>query len=134
MGFLKIKQPVLESGRAIAPIQTLTAASTGTTVNHYGVTILSSSASKTYRLANPVRAGEVKEVIFRSKATAAKITLQPLTTAQTFWNSTKGTITSSSVQHQQPPAVARLLAVASTGTYALSWTLISKTTALTVAG
>lgn len=134
MGFLKIKQPVLESGRALAPTQTLTAASTGTTINHTGVTVLSSSVSKTFRLANPVRAGEVKEILFRSKATAAKISVQPLTTAQTFWNSTKGTVTSSSVQHQQPPATVRLISVASTGTYSLSWSLLSKSSAITVAG
>ena len=132
MGFLKIKQPLLESGRAVAPAQSLTSASTGTTVGGYGVTIISSSAAKTYKLSAPVRAGVVKEVIFRSSLTGAKITLLAGgSTAATFFNSTKGTVVSSTAQHAQPPATVRLIAV-STGT-SLKWSLLSKTTGCTIA-
>jgi hypothetical protein len=134
MGFLKIKQPVLESGRALAPAQTLTVASTGTTITHYGVTIISSSASKIFRIQTPARAGEIKEIVFRHTAAAAKSVVRPLSTAQTFWNSTNGTITATSQQNSKTPASVRLISVASTGTYPLTWTIVSKSTAITIAG
>lgn len=131
MGYFKFKQPILESGRAIAPAQSLTSASTGTLVGPYGVTIISSSASKTFRLTAPQRAGAVKEVLFRTSAAGAKLSLLAgASTAATFFNSTKGTIVSSSAQNAQPPATVRLIAV-STGT-SLKWALLSKTTGATV--
>lgn len=125
MGFLKIKQPLLESGRAIAPIQSLTAASTGTLVTNYGVTVISSSG-KTFRLAAPARQGEVKEVILRPTAAGGKISLRPASTASVFYNSTKGTLQTTTAQNAQPAASVRLYAVTST-----QWAVLSKTTGVT---
>lgn len=127
MGFLKIKQPVLESGRAVAPVQNLTAASTATLVTGYGVTIITSSAAKTFRLANPPRAGVFKEVIFRPTVGANKISLIPGTTAGTLYGSTKGTLQTSTGQNAQPAPVVRLYAVSST-----KWALLGKTTGVTI--
>ena len=132
MGFLKIKQPLLESGRAVAPAQSLTSASTGTTLSGYGVTIISSSASKVYKLSTPVRAGVVKEVLLRTSLTGAQITvLAGGSTAATFFNSTKGTVLSKAAQHAQPPATVRLISV-STGT-SLKWSVLGNTTGCTIA-
>lgn len=130
MGFHKSKRPILEPGRAVAPFQTLTAASTGTLVSHYGVTsIVSSSAAKTFRIANPVRVGEVKEVILRSTVGGTKISLQPQTTAQTFYGSTKGTLQTTTAQNAQPAGVVRLVAIATTGN--TRWAVLGKTTGVT---
>lgn len=126
MGFLKIKQPILESGRAVAPPQNLTAASTGTLLSGYGVSIITSSAAKTYRLANPARTGVFKEVIFRPTVGATKISLIPLTTAGTFYGSTKGTLQTTTGQQAQPAPVVRLYAVSST-----KWAVLGKSTNVT---
>lgn len=127
MGFFKTKQPILEPGRAVWPTQNLTAASTGTLVSGYGVTVITSSAAKTYRLAAPARAGIFKEVIFRPTVGANKISLIPGTTAGTFYNSTKGTLQTTTGQNAQPAPVVRLYAVSST-----KWALLGKTTGITI--
>lgn len=131
MGFLKIKQPVLESGRALAPAQTLTTASTGTTITPYGVTIISSTASgtKTFRLATPSRVGVTKEIIFRPTIGAAKIAVRANSTAQVFFGTTGSkTVTSATAQNTKAVPTLRLYARTST-----SWVVLSKTTALTIA-
>jgi len=131
MGFLKFKQPVLESGRAVAPAQSLTSASTGTLVSGYGVTVISSSAAKTYRLTAPVRAGQVKEILMRASVGANKITvLAGASTAATFFNSTKGAVLTSTAQNAQPSPVIRLISV-STGT-SYKWAVLGKSTGCTL--
>lgn len=97
MSFRKIRRPVLAAGgfSDVAATQSLTAASTGTTITNKGLTTIASgtAASKVFKLAKPDRVGARKTIIAISATTGDVVVLAGPSTATTFSGTTLGRLT-----------------------------------------
>lgn len=126
MGFSKSKRPTLAPGNSLIA-QSLTSASTGTAITPRGLTILKTTASgdRTFVLGVP-KPGDIKDIVVDIASTAV-VTVRPASTANTFYGTTSGTITFTTVGSGGLPKRARLAAVTST-----SWAILHVSTAVTV--
>ena len=124
MGHEYVKRPQYTPGLSENP-QRLVTTSTATVVKGYGYTIIVSTAAKAFKLANPLRAGTEKVIIF--DVNAGPCTVIPLTTSQTFFGTTHATITfSSGSAAGVHPKRARLVGVSKT-----QWALVDQSTGVT---
>lgn len=101
----KFRRTILAAAGVQEPIQTLTGASTGTTVLGYGITKItvasateSTAADFVFTLAAPVATG-VHKYLFVSPpdATTKEVSVRTLTSVATFFDSTSNALTFSTV-------------------------------------
>ena len=127
MGHEYAKRPTYTPGLSENP-QRLTQSSTATVAKGYGYTIIVSSGptDKTFKLANPLRAGTEKILIADVNSTG-EVKVIPLTTAQSFFGTTHATITfATGAGAGVHPKRARLVGVSKT-----QWALVDLSTGVT---
>lgn len=117
-------RPFFRSGASV-PVQALTAASTGTRINSFGVTTIThtTAGDKAYKLAAPVT-GVDKHIFVRSASTAV-ITIRANSTAVTFYPTTNNLITCTS---------GAKVSVHLIGLSATSWGIQARSTGVALAG
>lgn len=130
MSFRKNRRPqMMTGGFAIAStIQTLTAASTATTITNDGITTIASgtAASKTFKLAKPDRKGQVKRIIANMGTTGDVVVLAGPSTAYTFSGSTLGKVTFST-------GAGRYRSIELIGVSTAAWIISGRSTGVTPA-